>query len=137
MDTYGKCIMTSLGMFVILGTISQYSHQHWSIISLVVLVAISFIVGIAAIIKWAPSDTPNKPITKPEEIRKFKILSVVYCMAWIAAVSIVLFLRMEALLSVKFNVFILSASFGLLLETFTISPAGYRFFDLISGKIRR
>jgi accessory gene regulator B len=135
MDSYGKCILTSLIMFVILGTISQYTHQYWSLTFIAILIMISFISGMFVIKKWAPSDTPNRPITRPEEIRKFKLLSYVYCIVWMAVATTSVFLRILSIIPVGYNKFIIAGIFGFLLELFTISPAGYKFYDLVSGKI--
>lgn len=137
MDSYGKCILTSLGMFVILGTISQYTYRYWNLTVIAILIVITFIVGLLVIKKWAPSDTPNRPITKPEEIKKFRLLSFACCIIWMAAASTAIFLRIQSIIPVKYNALIIAGIFGFLLEIFTITPLGYKFFDLISGKKSR
>jgi accessory gene regulator B len=127
MDTYGKCIAISLAMFIVSGLIVQHTYQSWSMSYIMVVAVISFIAALIVIIKWAPADTPNKPITKPEEIRKFKRMSFTYVF--------VLLIAMVMLAVYRFNMYALAIFFGLILETFTITPAGYRFFDSISGKV--
>lgn len=127
MDTYGKCIATSLGLFLVAGVISQYTYRFWSSELVVIFTILSFIIGLFTIIKWAPSDTPNKPITEPEEIRKFKRRSIIYVFVWLGAISLFTYFKLHML--------IIAGCFGLLLEVFTITPLGYRFFDVISGKV--
>jgi len=125
MDTYGKCIAVSLGMFLVAGLIVQYTWTMWSSTCLVFLYIITFIIGFYTIYKYAPRDTPNKPITKPEEIRKFRLLSFIYIFVWLAGVGVLLYTGQ--------NKFVIAAGFGLLLEAFAISPAGHKFFDSIKG----
>lgn len=129
MDTYGKCIATSLGLFVLAGLIDKYTYQYWDIKYVIALVIVSFITGLWVATKWAPCDTPNKPITKPEEIRKFKRLTVIYVCLWLVAAL--------ALTYFKLNMYALAICFGFLLEIFTVTPAGHVFFDKISGKVSK
>ncbi len=137
MDTYGKCIFTSLGMFVFLGAVARYTYIYWNPAYLIILVSVSFLFGLYGSIMWAPADTPNKPITKPEEIKKFKTLSVVYSMVWYIATGAAIYFRVKSKLPVYLDMYIISGSFGVLLEIFTITPAGYKFFDIISGKLSK
>jgi accessory gene regulator B len=134
MDTYGKCIITSLAMFVFFGFAARYTFTYWNIAHMIILIVISLIIGLRGVIKWAPSDTPNKPITNPDEIRRFKKLSVIFCIIWLILLSVTVFLRAKSIIPVEVNMYILAGSFGFLLEIFTIYPVGNRFFDMISGK---
>ena len=129
MDTYGKCIATSLGLFVVAGLIDKYTYQYWGIIFVIAFVAVSFIIGMMIILKYAPKDTPNKPITKPEEIRKFKNLSITYMFAWLILASVLVYSKLD--------LYVLAICFGMLLEIFTVSPLGHNFFDRISGKFEQ
>jgi accessory gene regulator B len=126
MDTYGKCIITSLGMFVLAGTIIQYTYQYWDPLYIIIFTLISFLTGVLILLKWAPGDTPNKPITDPKDIRKFKVLSIIYAIGWMAISLLLMYFG--------YNKYVLAGTFGFIMEVFTVSPAGYRFFDMISGK---
>ncbi|MCX7922445.1 MAG: accessory gene regulator B family protein [Clostridia bacterium] len=127
MDTYGKCIFTSLGLFLILGALTQYTYKFWDISYVITLIMLSVLIGVLISLKWAPADTPNKPITKIEEIRKFRKLSIATVILWgIAAMVLIYF---------KYNMYAIAGCLGLLLELFTITPAGNSFFDKISGKV--
>lgn len=129
MNTHGKCFATSIAMFLSSGLIVKYTSSLWSVIGIFVFILLVFIFAMIVFIKWAPADTPNKPITKPEEIRKYKTGSIIYGVIWLAATS---------LLAWKgFHVYSLAMVFGLLMETLTVAPAGYRFFDRMSGKVSR
>lgn len=121
MNTYGKCIVASLGMFISAALISKYTYHFWNRISIVVFIILTFIVSLAVLLKWAPSDNPNRPITKQEEITKFKGLSVVFIIIWLFASLIAAYF--------KFNMYALAGCFGVVLEIFTITPSGHRFFE--------
>ncbi|RXE57986.1 accessory gene regulator ArgB-like protein [Acetivibrio mesophilus] len=120
MKTYGKCIAASLGMFITAALISKYTYHLWNRTSIVFFVILTFIISLVSLLKWAPSDNPNRPITKQEEINKFKRLSVLFIIMWLfASLTAVHF---------KLNMYTLAGCFGVILEVFTITPLGHRFF---------
>lgn len=127
MDTYGKCMMASLALFILTGLIAQYTGAYWSMTVIILFIALSFVLSIYIIAKWAPRDNPHKPITDPKEIRKLKGLSYTYLLIWLFTVLLLSYF--------KLNSYVLSLCFALLVEMFTISPAGYAFFDWISGSV--
>lgn len=129
MDTLGKCLFVSMGLFVAAALIAQHTYGLWSMISLVALITITFITGLYILIRYAPKDTPNKPITNPKEIRKFKCLSIVYLF--------ILTIGAVALTALAHKLFVLSLCFGILLELFAISPTGHKFFDIIKYKLNK
>ncbi len=127
MDTFGKCLFVSIGIFLVAALIVQHTYGLWSMASLAVLTAVTFIAGLYVLIRYAPKDTPNKPITDPKEIRKFKRLSIAYL--FILTIGV-------AVLTVSgHKLFALSLCFGVLLELFAISPTGHKFFDIIKYKL--
>ena len=52
---------------------------------LIILTGLAFLTALISSIKWAPADTPYKPITNPKKIRILKILSIVVVILWLAA----------------------------------------------------
>lgn len=127
MDSYGKCIMLSLVIFIVCGTLVQYTYIYWPYELVAAFIGLSFIFGLFVIIKWAPKDTPNKPITKPEEKRKFKRLSIIYMPVWLAVVCIL------AVLNLK--MYAVASCFGLVLECFMITPLGYNWFTELNEEL--
>jgi accessory gene regulator B len=87
MDTYGKCIFVSLGLFIVSSLVANYTYANWQGVHIILLILVTFILGLYVLIRYAPKDTPNKPITSPDEIRKFKRLSIMYLFVWGAVVS--------------------------------------------------
>ncbi|GAE88902.1 accessory gene regulator ArgB-like protein [Acetivibrio straminisolvens] len=129
MKTYGKCIAASLGMFIAAALISKYTYHFWNRTSLLIFVILTFIVSLILLLKWAPSDNPNRPITKQEEIKKFKGLSVLFIIIWLSV----------SLISVYFelNMYTLAGCFGVILEVFTITPVGHKFFRRLEQSMDR
>jgi accessory gene regulator B len=127
MDTYDKCIAVSLAMFVLGGVIVEYSYMYWPSSYVMALAVVTFAAGLYSVIKWAPKDTPNKPIKSPERIRKFKILSIIHIFIWIAAELLLLHFNLK--------IYALAGCIGILLAIFIISPVGHRFFDMLSGRM--
>ena len=127
MNTYGKCIIVSAGLFLLAGCTVQYTYLFWGLEHVLPFVLLTFLTSLLLIIRYAPSDTPNRPITKPEEIKKFRMLSIIYVFIWLAVII--------TLTCFKLYMLVLSGCFGLLLESFVITPAAYKFFDRLSGKV--
>lgn len=127
MDTYGKCLFVSLGLFIAAALIAQHTYAYWSLMYLMAIIGVTFLAGLYAVIRYVPRDTPNKPITDPQEIRKFKRLSTVYLFVWAAGAA--------ALAGFGYNMVVLSLCFGVLLELFAVTPTGHRFFDRVKYRL--
>lgn len=124
MGSYVRCMVASSLMFMLSGFIVEYTCSLWSQGMLAALAAAVFLTALLVAWKWAPADTPYKPINKPGQIRALKSISVIVVFLWAGA---------EAILIVKGLSFAsLAGSLGILTAAFIISPAGYRFFDFIS-----
>ncbi len=126
-DTFGRCLFVSLGLFISGALISQYTYQYWNTISVVILIILVFVISLYVLIKYAPKDTPTKPITDPVEIKKFKKLSIIYLCIWLGFCS---FLTIQNL-----NLYVIAMSFAVLFEIFSVTPAGHVFFNKIINKL--
>jgi accessory gene regulator B len=128
MDTYGKCIATSLVLFLVSACIAQYSHSAWNTAALIILLVITLLVSVFLSLRYAPADNPNRPITRKEELRKFKKLTILTLGVWMLVFSLLL-----ALQAGDYKLYTVAGCFGILLEMFTITPPGYAFFKWVSG----
>lgn len=124
-DTYGRCLFISLGLFVAAALISQYTFSYWNIFFVAIFLILVFSISLYVLIKYAPKDTPTKPITDPAEIMKFKKLSIVYLSIWLILCSILLIFNLK--------MYSIALSFGVLLEIFSVSPVGQSFFNIIKS----
>ncbi len=124
-DTLGRCLFISLGFILAVALASQYTYQYWSTISVIIFLMTTFTVGLIIFIKYAPKDTPTKPITDPAKSKKLKKLSVLYLCILLLICSIL------TILSLK--LYVIATCFGVLLEIFSVSPVGHAFFDKIKN----
>ncbi len=121
MDTYGKCITSSLILFMACSVLVRYTYMYWSFALVVGFAAAVFLFGLLTMIKWAPGDTPNKPITTVTQVKKLKLFSIVYMFLWAALVAVLIYFDLP--------MYALASTFGVLLECFTVTPLGYRLFE--------
>lgn len=129
MGSYTRCMIVSSAMFMLSGFIVQYTNIYWSQTLLALLAGAIFLTALPVVIKWAPADTPYKPITKPKQKKTLKTLSVVLVILWAAAQIL--------LITNRLNFYSLAGSLGILMAVFIVSPAGYKFFDFVEGKGRK
>lgn len=127
MDTLGKCTLVTLAIFLTGGIAAQYTYMYLSFYDVTIFLIITFAAVMPVIYRWAPAENPNRPITDPKEIKKFKKLSIAYLFVWLAVV--------QGLTYYDLKKFTIAACLGLIFEAFTITPWGYKFFESISGKL--
>ncbi len=122
--TYGVIIMNSLGMI-----------SHHLIIArrlLWIFTFIIFLFSIWAVHRYAPADTPGKPIStkvKKERLRKRSFLMV--CLWYIGVLGVYVFFQ-------PLDWMIYASSFGMLWQSFTLTKLVYGFlggFDKVLNKI--
>ncbi|OPX43228.1 accessory protein regulator protein B [Ruminiclostridium hungatei] len=128
-DTYGKCLLVSLILIVIAALITQHTYIYWSTAFIAVFVLLVFSVSFYMLAKYAPKDTPTKPITDPQAIKRFKKLSIAY-LGILLIISCILLLY-------NLKMHVLAISFGVLFEIFSITPAGHSFFNKIRDSLSR
>lgn len=114
-----RCLASSLAIFCGLGFLARYLGNYTLPLEMIVTgtAVLSFFISL----RLAPADTPAKPITNPVYRKRLKMISLAVVAAYAA---VTLFAPLPAGI-------ILAASFGLLVQVFTITPAGYRLIDLV------
>lgn len=124
MDTEVKCIIGSLCLFVIPGTIISKIQFEINIFIFIAINTIVLTICLFLLLKYSPKDCINRPIDDSEAII-FKRKSIRDFIVLILISIILVFLGRTNLS--------LSIIIGIILEIFTIVPIGYRFFELISS----
>ena len=121
---YYRCLIGGTAWFLFLG---------WGVHSLNILLnqstinisaGLLFFLSIILILKYAPGETENKPISSEAERKKFKNWSVAIMIIY--AFIIVLFSNLSVL-----NMFALPIATGIIAQAFTVSPAGYGFIHFV------
>lgn len=128
MDTFGKCLGVSISMFITFSIIARYTYHYWNTYQIFIFASITVVISLISLYRWAPSDNPNRPITEPSEIKKFKKLTFIYLGVWIIIALV--------LIHFKLYMIFLSIAFGLLLEIFSITPAGHAFFSFVKNSLK-
>ena len=126
MDKFDKCLFTSLILFIGAGFIAKYAGPQLSTLILSILTAVVFLMALFVLIKYAPSDTPYKPIVNPVKRKRLKIISIINLCIWVVVNFLLIYYEQK--------MFAMAGIVGVLLALFIVSPAGYAFFDAISGK---
>jgi len=91
-----------------------------TVLVLSIIIAVVWLFSLRSVFEFAPADTPKRPITRPDERKKFRRLSFAFLIIWIIAVLMVLVLKPYL------NGFILASTLGLLWQVYSITPDGYR-----------
>lgn len=121
MDTYGRCLAISIAMFIGFSIVAKYTYSIFDIYQIIIFAVITIACSGFCFYKWAPSDNPNRPITEPSEIKKFKRLSIIYLFIWTLVAIVLIYFKLYMLF--------LAIAFAVLLEVFSITPLGHKFFD--------
>jgi len=116
-----RCLVSSLIVFCGIGFLARYLGSYSLPVETIVTgtAVLSFFVAL----RLAPADTPAKPITNPVYRKRLKMISLAVVFIYAA---VTLFARLP-------DGIVLAASFGLLAQVFTITPAGYRLIDMVDS----
>ena len=121
---YYRCLIGGTAWFLFLGwgvhSLNNLLNQSTIIISAGLL----FFLSIILILKYAPGETENKPISSEAERKKFKNWSVAIMIIY--GFIIILFSNLAVL-----YMFTLPIATGIIAQAFTVSPAGYGFIHFV------
>lgn len=77
-SSFWRCLLVSQAVFLPLGYLSTLLISYTTQEELQILWFILAAVMVFITWKWVPADNPNRPITRPEEVRKFKGISLIF-----------------------------------------------------------
>ncbi len=102
-----------------------------------------FFFAMWAMSKYAPADTPQKPIVSIKEKIKFKKQSLVVVCIWFSGITGIYILTIYGLLNIDFRIILLT-SMGILYQSVSLTKAGYYIshkadmvIDIILGRRNR
>lgn len=124
MDTEGSCLLMSICLLVIPGATINYTYKYLSVVAICILCLVIFVISFICVKIYAPIDCINRPITEQSEISKFKHNSIL-CLIILLFITIICILLKQNLIATA--IFI-----GVLMETCTIVPFGYRLLDKLN-----
>lgn len=114
---YYRCLIGSLTTFIALGFLAR--QMAGTGISGTGVATGAALLALMVAIFWAPADTPAKPITRAGQRRALKAASLLVPVVYLVLVQFV---------SVEKDLLVASA-LGLLFQSFTVTPTGYRFMN--------
>jgi accessory gene regulator B len=91
-----------------------------------VLAPAVWLMSILVILKYAPADTPAKPITTKMQRGKLRFISLTLVFVW----GLPVFFSLAGTLEIKENL-IYASTLGLLWQTFSLTPYGYTLSSLL------
>lgn len=113
---------TLLGVIVSpgIGLLTKYIWPLMPFQVLPMLFILTLFMSFSMVWKYAPADTPNKPITKPQQRKKLRILSFTHLSIW----SIITILTLYGKVNISSDI-IFALTLGIIWQSFSITPLGY------------
>ncbi|MHB8172770.1 MAG: accessory gene regulator ArgB-like protein [Thermincolia bacterium] len=114
-----NCTFIGAVVFASLGLAGKYT-SGWVGTYLPLLTLLVWLTAVAAIIRYAPADTPGKPINTKMQRQRLRIISLTVVFLWglLALVSLAGPLEIE-------REIIYTSTLGLLWQAFSLTPPGY------------
>ncbi|WP_018210908.1 accessory gene regulator ArgB-like protein [Desulfitobacterium hafniense] len=122
-ETYSRCFMFSMFLFLGMGKITQLLLPYFklSVVQIITLIFIVFVWSLWIAIKWAPAETPNKPLAEGEKTRQKK-LSVIWVLLWFLVTSfLVLAFPVE-----RTGIIALGTLLAHIFQSFSVTPLGFK-----------
>ncbi|HAA89048.1 MAG: Accessory gene regulator B [Thermoanaerobacterales bacterium 50_218] len=120
---YYRCLIGGAVFFLAMGWLVKWLNSIIAYQSMIFLMMISFTAVIFVIWKYAPGETENKPLTEADRVRGKK-LSFLVTGIFAGIVILLLILNID-------QAYMLSVVVGMLCQTFTLTPWGYRFIRCV------
>ncbi|EHL07762.1 accessory protein regulator protein B [Desulfitobacterium hafniense DP7] len=122
-ETYSRCFIFSVFLFLGMGKITQLLLPYFKlpVAQIITLICVVFVWSLWIAIKWAPAETPNKPLAEGEKTRQKKF-SVIWVLLWFLVTS---FLALAFPLE-KTGIIVLGTLLAHTLQSFSVTPLGFR-----------
>lgn len=133
-NTYSRCLAFTLALGVLIAKSSIVIDSYFNNNSLLLLIVLTTVTGLYSVKKWAPVDTPNKPINRKEKRDKFQKLSISYVFSWSAFMILFIYTRSDMQSTIPLA---LASIGGFLAQVLSLWPIGCRLtgkFDYMLSK---
>ncbi|RKD23681.1 accessory gene regulator B [Caminicella sporogenes DSM 14501] len=117
-----NCAITGSILANILGLLNKYIILDKN--NMLNLIIFTFFFSLWSIGKFAPADTPGKPITTKTKRQKLKKMSLIILCIW-CFLCLIWFIHFD-----KPIIFIYASTFGILWQSFTLTNTGYKFYNV-------
>ncbi|WP_416387361.1 accessory gene regulator ArgB-like protein [Caminicella sporogenes] len=119
-----NCIASGAVFANILGLITKNIILNINKSIILTIITFTFLYSLWSIGKFAPADTPGKPITTKAKKQKLKKMSLIVLCIW-CFLCLICFILFD-----KYIIFILASTFGILWQSFTLTNTGYKFYNI-------
>ncbi len=121
---YYRCLIGGTVWFLVLGWGVSVLNIVLDQVIINLMAGLLFLIAFILILKYAPGETENKPISSEDERKKFK--------KWSVAIMLIFgfILLLLANLSVL-NIFVIPFAIGIMAQAFTVTPYGYDFIHFV------
>ncbi|WP_434510242.1 accessory gene regulator ArgB-like protein [Desulfitobacterium sp. AusDCA] len=126
--TYGRCFINSMVLFLGMGKLTQLLLPYFKpqMPLLLGFVVIIFVWSLWIAFKWAPAETPNKPLSQAEKVKQKK-LSFIWVLFWFAVTCYFSFgYPLE-----KTGFIILGTLIAHIFQIFSLTPLGFKVMSLL------
>lgn len=122
-ETYGRCFIFSVLLFLGMGKMTQLLLPYFklSAAQVIILIFVVFVWSLWIAIKWAPAETPNKPLAEGEKARQKKF-SVIWVLLWFLVTS---FLAL-AFPGEQTGIIVLGMLLAHIFQSFSVTPLGFK-----------
>ncbi|MCL6447813.1 MAG: accessory gene regulator B family protein [Armatimonadetes bacterium] len=124
-SSYGRCLVFGVAVYLLIGKMALAIAIFFTPAMLTTLVCFVTFAAAAGIIKFVPGEVPYRTINSPREVIVFKVLSLLFLILWNG-------LTMCFINQLNQSI-ILAAAFGLIVQTLSFTPWGYRMITRLDG----
>lgn len=104
------------------------NKSHLSIVFYIIFTLISFLVALYSVYKWAPVESPNKPINTERKRKKLRKISFITLIIYAILIAFFILIGMK---NNRYNLYSICICFGLLWQSFMMTQSGQRFIESI------
>lgn len=134
-ETYERCFIHSLILFLGMGKMTQVLLPYFrlQVALLFAIVVVTFVWTLWIAIKWAPTETANKPLSPLEKTKQRK-LSICWVVLWFIVTSyLLLWFPLE-----RTSFIVLGTLIAHIFQTISVTPTGFRIMrsaDTLADKL--
>lgn len=133
-SSYSRCLVFGSAISVVIGSLAPVAGPYFNGLMMLVLIMFTALTGLFFVNRWAPADTPGKPIKRPEKRERFRKYALLYVVVWNVALTLFVLLRGAEASSLSLA---LASAGGLLAQVVSLSPAGYRLIGRIDDGLSK
>lgn len=126
--TFNSCLLISIGSINLMAVLSHYISNGRNTVFLAIFTLLSYSLTFFLIYKYAPVDTPNKPIVNPLKIKRLRKDAVLTVILYFSISVVLIFLGLKRPTLLRMGVSLTMAS---LWQAMTLTELSKGFFNFL------